>query len=90
MAGKKRRSDRGGARPGAGRPRVEPEVSIQEGKDFATRVLFRVGRTDWLTYADVSEVSNDEELALHLLANQTTRKKTFQKLLDRKYGRRPS
>jgi hypothetical protein len=71
-----------------GRKRLQPEVPLEATQDFATRVLYRVGRDkNWLTYADVSKVKSDEDLALHLLANDATRYQTLHKLLDRKYGK---
>jgi hypothetical protein len=66
VAGKKGQSGSGGVRPGAGRKRLKPEVPLEATKDFAKRVLHRVGEKDWLTYADVSNVRSDEDLALHL------------------------
>jgi hypothetical protein len=87
LAAKKGQSGSGGVRPGAGRKRLNPEFPLEATKDFATRVLHRVGEKDWLTYADVSNVRSDEDLVLHLLANPATRCSTAHKLLDRKYGK---
>lgn len=81
MAGK------GGARPGAGRKKLRPESGIVEGnKDFATRVLARVGKPGWTDFADLGKVKSDEDLAIHILLG-LDRKDQFNKLLDRKYGK---
>jgi hypothetical protein len=78
---------RGGSRPGAGRKKLTPESGLVEGnKDFATRVLARVGKPGWTDYTDLTKVKSDEDLALHILLG-LDRKDQFNKLLDRKYGK---
>jgi hypothetical protein len=83
---------RGGARKGAGAKKRKPECGLADGnKDFATRVLARVGKDNWLKYVDIKQVKSDEDYALHLLVLATTSFRgsldQFHKLLDRKYGR---
>lgn len=78
--------------PKVGRKKLKPESDLADGnKDFATRVLARVGEKDWLEYADVRNVKNDEDYALHLMAEASLHGKfgteQFNKLLDRKFGR---
>ena len=85
---------RGGARKGSGPKKRKPECGLADGnKDFATRVLARVGEKNWLKFSDVRLVKNDEDYALHLLAASDFFRggrgsgDQFHKLLDRKYGR---
>jgi hypothetical protein len=79
---------KGGARKGAGRKTLKPESPLADGnKDFATRVLARIGKGDWLRYADIKLVKSDEDYALHVLVMGKGATDQFNKLLDRKYGR---
>ncbi len=79
---------RGGARKGAGRRKLKPESGLADGnKDFATRVLARIGEKNWLKYADIKQVRSDKDFALHVLVNWNRSIEQFNKLLDRKYGR---
>jgi hypothetical protein len=50
-------------------------------------VLARVGKGDWLQYADIKKVKCDEDYALHMLVGWKGSTEQFNKLLDRKYGR---
>ncbi len=79
---------RGGSRPGAGRKRLKPEADVADGnKRFATSVLARVGKPGWQEYRDIRRVKNDEDLALHFLANGLHDYDQFNRLLDRKFGK---
>lgn len=77
---------RGGKRPGAGRKRIHAEAAPAPTRDFATRVLKRVGKKGWLDYVDLNNVKSDEDLALHYLAGNHGEDQ-FNRLLDRKYGK---
>lgn len=78
---------RGGARSNAGRKRIRPEAAPIENKDFATRVLARIGRPD--TPKDRDKVQSAEDYALYLLycGDRRIESENFSRLLDRKYGR---
>ena len=78
------KKSRGGARTGAGRKKLKPEVADGD-KDFATRVLARIGKPGWTEYADLKKVKNDEDYALHLLV--TVGYDQFHRLLNRKFGK---
>jgi hypothetical protein len=80
------KSKRGGARTGAGRKKLKPEVAEGD-KLFATRVLARIGKPGWEHYADLKKVKNDEDFALYLLLTHHCGYDQFHKLLDRKYGK---
>jgi hypothetical protein len=77
---------RGGKRAGAGRRRLRPEALPEGNKDFATRVLARVGKPGWTDYADINKVKSDEDYALHLLAGKFNQE-MFRHLLDRRFGK---
>lgn len=77
---------KGGARPGAGRKKIKPEAIADGDKNFATRVLARIGKPGWQDYADIRKVKSDEDLAMHFLATSASYDQ-FNKLLDRKYGK---
>ena len=77
---------RGGARAGAGRRKLKPESIADGDKNFATRVLARIGKEGWLGYVDILKVTSSEDYALHLLAT-TAGYDQFNKLLDRRYGK---
>ncbi len=77
---------RGGARAGAGRRKLKPEAIADGDKNFATRVLARIGQPGWRDYADITKVTSSEDYALHLLAT-TAGYDQFNKLLDRRYGK---
>lgn len=77
---------RGGARSGAGRKKLAPEVAEGD-KLFASRVLGRIGKPGWTNYADLQKVKNDEDYALYLLLTVDRGDFQFHKLLDRKYGK---
>ena len=74
-----------GACPVIGRKKVKPE-SVAGDKNFATRVLARIGKPGWKDYVDLQKVESDEDYALHLLVT-TSGHDQFNKLLDRKYGK---
>jgi hypothetical protein len=77
---------KGGARRGAGRKKLKPESPLVDGnRDFATRVLARVGKPGWLEYSDLKKVKSDEDYALHLVI--MGKGEHFHRLLDRKYGK---
>ena len=79
---------RGGSRKGAGRRKLKPECNLADGnKDFATRVLARIGKPGWMDYADIKKVKNDEDYALYMLVSWKGSIDQFNKMLDRKYGR---
>lgn len=74
--------------PAIGRPPVRPESAAIGDKNFASRVLARVGKAGWLEYADVKKVQSPEDLALHILASGGLRGDVhFEKLIDRWLGR---
>lgn len=78
---------KGGARPGAGRKKNQAEAGIADGdKNFATRVLARIGKPGWQDFIDAKKIQSDEDYALHLLAG-TAGYDQFNKLLDRKFGK---
>lgn len=78
---------KGGARPGAGRKKHQAEAGIADGdKNFATRVLARIGKPGWQDFIDAKRIQSDEDYALHLLAG-TAGYDQFNKLLDRKFGK---
>jgi hypothetical protein len=77
---------KGGARPGAGRKKLKPEVAEGD-KVFASRVLARIGKPGWREFADLSKVKSDEDYALYLLLSYDRGDYQFHKLLDRKYGK---
>ncbi len=77
---------RGGARAGAGRRKLKPEAIADGDKNFASRVLARIGKEGWRNYADITKVTSPEDYALHLLAT-TAGYDQFNKLLDRRYGK---
>ena len=79
MAGK------GGARPGAGRKKLRPEVSEGD-KLFASRVLARIGKPGWKDFASIDKVKSDEDYALHLLLTVSGYDQ-FHRLLNRKFGK---
>ena len=92
----KPKSKRGGSRkhppdckcghcPKVGRRKLKPEVVIGD-KNFATRVLARIGKPGWRDYIDIAKVESDEDFALHLLVS-TAGYDQFNKLLDRKLGK---
>lgn len=77
---------RGGSRPHSGPKKLKPECELADGdKDFATRVLARIGKPGWTEYADLKKVKNDEDYALHLLV--TVGYDQFHRLLNRKFGK---
>lgn len=82
----KPRGKNGGARPGAGRPKGKPEVVEPADKDFASRVLARIGQDGWRDFSDISLVKNADDLALHYLCGKDGESQ-FNRLLDRKYGK---
>jgi hypothetical protein len=69
-----------------GRKKLKPEAVADGDKNFATRVLARIGKPGWRDYADVTKVQSAEDYALHLLAT-TAGYDQFNKLLDRKLGK---
>jgi hypothetical protein len=71
--------------PTIGRKKLKPE-SVAGDKNFATRVLARIGKPGWKDYVDLQKVESDEDYALHLLVT-TSGHDQFNKLLDRKYGK---
>jgi hypothetical protein len=71
--------------PKVGRKKLKPE-SVAGDKNFATRVLARIGKPGWKDYVDLQKVESDEDYALHLLVT-TSGHDQFNKLLDRKYGK---
>lgn len=81
----KKRGGPGGARPGAGRKKLKPEV-VDGDKDFATRVLARIGKPGWRDYTDIVKVKNDEDYALYLLLTVSGYDQ-FHRLLNRKFGK---
>jgi hypothetical protein len=73
--------------PKLGRKKLKPEAVVSGGdKNFATRVLARVGKPGWRDYVDVTKVTSDEDYALHLLLTVSGYDQ-FNKLLDRKLGK---
>lgn len=77
----------GGPRAGAGRKKHTAEAGIADGdKNFATRVLARIGKPGWQDFIDAKKIQSDEDYALHLLAG-TAGYDQFNKLLDRKFGK---
>jgi hypothetical protein len=80
------KSKRGGARTGAGRKKLKPEVAEGD-KLFATRVLARIGKPNWTEFSDLRKVKNDEDYALYLLLQHGGGYDQFHKLLDRKFGK---
>lgn len=78
---------RGGARFGAGRKKLKPEVAEGD-KLFASRVLARIGKPGWRDFADITKIKNDEDYALYLLLSHSgDAYGQFHKLLDRKFGK---
>jgi hypothetical protein len=78
---------KGGKRPGAGRKKIKAECLVEGNKDFAMRVLVRIGKPGWRDYSDITKVKSDEDLALHFIAAGYHSYDQFNKLLDRKYGK---
>ena len=72
--------------PKLGRKKLKPEAVVGGDKNFASRVLARIGKPGWRNYADVTKVQSDEDYALHLLAT-TAGYDQFNKLLDRRFGK---
>jgi hypothetical protein len=72
--------------PKLGRKKLKPEAVADGDKNFAGRVLRRIGKPGWRDYADVTKVQSDEDYALHLLAT-TAGYDQFNKLLDRRFGK---
>jgi len=64
----------------------KPETIADGDKNFATRVLARIGKPGWRDYIDIAKVESDEDFALHLLVS-TAGYDQFNKLLDRKLGK---
>jgi hypothetical protein len=86
-AGEAPKKAKGGARPGAGRKKNTAEAETADGdKNFATRVLARIGKPGWQDFIDAKKIQSDEDYALHLLAG-TAGYDQFNKLLDRKFGK---
>jgi len=79
---------RGGKRAGAGRPRKQAETLEVPDKNFATRVLERIGMDGWMKITRDS-AKNAEEYALALLTcgDRRIESENFNKLLDRRYGK---
>ena len=73
--------------PKLGRKKLKPEVTVTGDKNFASRVLDRIGKPGWLKYVDIKEVQSDEDFALHLVASEKWYAEQFNKLLDRKFGK---
>lgn len=71
--------------PKLGRKKLKAEVADGD-KNFATRVLARIGKPGWRDYVDVTKVQCDEDYALHLLLTVSGYDQ-FNKLLDRKLGK---
>lgn len=76
---------RGGARSGAGRKKLKPELAEGD-KLFASRVLARIGKPGWRDFIDITKVKSDEDFALYLLLTVSGYDQ-FHKLLDRKFGK---
>jgi hypothetical protein len=72
--------------PKVGRRKLKPEAIADGDKNFATRVLARIGKPGWRDYVDITKVQSAEDYALHLLAT-TAGYDQFNKLLDRKLGK---
>lgn len=71
--------------PKMGRKKLKAEA-VDGDKNFATRVLARIGKPGWMEYVDIRKVQSDEDFALHLLCS-TGAYDQFNKLLDRKLGK---
>jgi hypothetical protein len=84
----------GGARAGAGRPKVTVEEPLKIDKGFAARVMGLVGKTirgePW-TKITRETAKNAEEYALTFLnsGDVGVSKSFFDKLLDRRFGKPP-
>ncbi len=78
----KPKGKRGGARAGAGRPRVD-KAKIGD-KAFAERVLARIGKPDWMI-PNLTDVKSAEDYAIWMLST-TKGGDVFDKLLDRRDG----
>ncbi len=72
--------------PKMGPKKRKPESIADGDKNFATRVLTRIGKPGWRDYIDIAKVESDEDFALHLLVS-TAGYDQFNKLLDRKLGK---
>ncbi len=72
--------------PKMGPKKRKPETIADGDKNFATRVLARIGKPGWRDYIDIAKVESDEDFALHLLVS-TAGYDQFNKLLDRKLGK---
>jgi hypothetical protein len=75
-----------GSCPTFGPKKRKPEAVADGDKNFASRVLARIGKPGWRDFADILKVTSDEDYALHLLAT-TAGYDQFNKLLDRKFGK---
>jgi hypothetical protein len=71
--------------PKIGRTKNKIEAVVGD-KNFATRVLARIGKAGWRDFVDIAKVQNDEDYALHLLLTISGYDQ-FNKLLDRKLGK---
>jgi hypothetical protein len=76
---------KGGARTGAGRKKLKPELSGDIDKLMAIRVLARVGKPGWTDYVDIRKVKSAEDFALHLLVEHPYAQ--FHRLWNRAYGK---
>jgi hypothetical protein len=72
--------------PTMGPKKRKPEALADGDKNFATRVLARIGKPGWRDFVDITKVQDDEDYALHLLLTVSGYDQ-FNKLLDRKLGK---
>lgn len=75
---------RGGARPNSG-PKAKPKAPDVKDKDFAARVLARIGKPDW-RIINLDDVKSDEDYAIWLISSQVSGGSYFERYREKRDG----